>query len=119
VHGAKRFSLVRTIIVEVISFFIVIFCLVTILRVITGIIQVSSRGNWCGNNWSVMSSWWRHLHCWRGRQSSRRSQLSIRVNFQDRSTLYLDEVVGVLLFLIHRLDRREKLRSKRLSPGHL
>jgi hypothetical protein len=106
VHGAERFSLTRTIIVEVISFFIVIFCLVTILRVLTGIIRVSSRSQWCWNNWSGRSSWWRHLHCWRGRQSPWRSQLSIRVNFQDCSTLYLDEVVGVLLFLLHRLDRR-------------
>jgi hypothetical protein len=52
VHGAERFSLARTFIVEVILFFIVIFCLVTILRVITGVIQVSSRGSWCGHNWS-------------------------------------------------------------------
>jgi hypothetical protein len=43
VHGAVRFSLARTIIVEVISFFIVILCLVTILRVVTGIIRISSR----------------------------------------------------------------------------
>jgi hypothetical protein len=96
---------VRTIIVEVISFFIVILCLVTILRVVAGIIRISSRSNWCGNNWSNRSSWWWHLRYWRGRQSSRRSQFSIRVNFQDCSTLYLD-VVGVLLFLLRRLDRR-------------
>jgi hypothetical protein len=57
------FSLARTIIVEAISFFIVIFCLVTILLVVVGIIRVSSRGNWCWNNWSGRSSWWRHLHC--------------------------------------------------------
>jgi hypothetical protein len=106
VHGAVRFSLARTIIVEIISFFIVIFCFVTILSVVAGIIRVSSRDSWCGNNWSDRGSWWRHLHCWRGRQSPWRSQLSITVNFQDRSTLYFDEVVGVLLFLLHRLDRR-------------
>jgi hypothetical protein len=106
VHGAVWFSLARTIIVEVISFLTVILYLVTILRVVTRIIRISSRGSWCGNNWSDRSSWWRHLHCWRGRQSSRRSQLSIRVNFQDLSTVYLDKVVGVLWFLLHRLDRR-------------
>jgi hypothetical protein len=106
VHGAVRFSLARTIIVEIISFLIVILCLVTVLRVVTGIIRISSRDSWCGNKWSDRSSWWRHLHCWRGRQSSWRSQLSIRVDFQDLSTLYLDEVVGVLWFLLLRLDRR-------------
>jgi hypothetical protein len=106
VHGAVWFSLTRTIIVEVISFLIVILCLVTILSVVAGIIWISSRGSWCGNNWSDRSSWWWHLHCWRGRQSSQRFQLSIRVNFQDRSILCLNEVVGVLRFLLHRLDRR-------------
>jgi hypothetical protein len=94
----------RTIIVEVISFFIVIFCLTTILRVVTRVIRVSSRGSWCGNNWSDRSSWWQHLHCRWGRQSPRRPQLSIRVNFQHHSILYLDEVVGIRLLLLHGLD---------------
>jgi hypothetical protein len=73
VHGAVRVSLARTIIVEVISFLIVILCLVTILGVITGIIRVSSRGSWCGNNrsdrssWCSRGSWWQRLLCWRGR----------------------------------------------------
>jgi hypothetical protein len=106
VHGAVRFSLARTIIIEVIFFLIVILCLVTIPGVVAGIIRISSRGSWCGNNWSDRSSWRGHLHYWRGRQSSRRSQLSIRINFQDRSILCLNEVVGVLRFLLHRLDKR-------------
>jgi hypothetical protein len=119
VHGAVQFSLVKTIIVEAISFFIIIFRLVTILHVVIGIIRVSSRGNWCGIRRSGRGSWWRYLHCWRGRQSPRRSQHSIRVNFQDCSIFCLNEKVGVLRFLLHRLDRRGQLRSKRLSPGHL
>jgi hypothetical protein len=106
VHGAVRVSLARTIIVQIISFLIVILCLVTILGVVTGIIRISSRGNWCGIHRSGSGSWCQHLHCWRGRQSPRRSQLSIRVNFQDHSILCLNEVVGVLRFLLHRLDKR-------------
>jgi hypothetical protein len=111
VHDAVRVSLARTIIVEVISFLIVILCLVTVLGVVAGIIRISSRGNWCGihrsdmSSWYGRGSWWRHLHCWRGRQSSRRSQLSIRVNFQDHCILCLNEVVGVLRFLLYWLDR--------------
>jgi hypothetical protein len=40
----------ETIIVEVIFFFIVIFCLTAILLVVTGVIRVSSHGSWCGDN---------------------------------------------------------------------
>jgi hypothetical protein len=47
VHDAVQVSLARTIIVVVISFLIVILCLVTILGVAAGIIRISSRGNWC------------------------------------------------------------------------
>jgi hypothetical protein len=50
VHGAKRFSLARTFIVEVIFFFIVIFCLAAILLVVTRVIRVSSHGSRCGDN---------------------------------------------------------------------
>jgi hypothetical protein len=62
VHGAVWFSLARIIIVEAISFFIIIFRLVTILHVVVGIIRVSSRGNWCGIRRSGRcdrGSWWR------------------------------------------------------------
>jgi hypothetical protein len=112
VHGAVRVSLARTIIVEVISLLIVIIGLFTILGIVTGIIRISFGSNWCGihmsdsSSWCGRGSWWRHLHCWRGRQSSRRSQLSIRVNFQDRSILCLNEELRVLRLLLLRLDRR-------------
>jgi hypothetical protein len=110
VHDVVRVSFARTFIVLVISF-LVILCLVTILGVVAVIIRISSRGNWCGilrsdsSSWCGRGSWWRHLHCWRGRQSSRKSQLSIRVNFQDRSIFCLNEEVRVLRFLLS-LDRR-------------
>jgi hypothetical protein len=124
VHDAIQVSLTRTFIVVVISFLIVIICLVTTLGVVAGIFRISSHGNWRGilrsdrSSWCGRGSWRRHLHCWRGRQSSRRSQLSIRVNFQDRFIFCLNEEVRVLWFLL-RLDGRGQLCSKRLSPGHL
>jgi hypothetical protein len=106
VHGAVWFSLARSIVVKVISFLIVILCVVTILGVVVGIIRISSRGSWCGNNWSDRSSWWRHLHCCAGKAELAEIPTLHQSKLSGSFHLCLNKVVGVPRFLLHRLESR-------------